>query len=186
MPMMKTLQNLRLETTEGSVLQFKADEPKYVPPRAVAAATARGCVMVDEKDRTYHEDMQKLSVDFSGQLRQSLLFLALDSVMKKNDPKQFDGSGVPTAESLGALVGFSVASSEVAPIYQLWHQVQDGADFEIHKDAEQVQRILEAEHKPELQELALEAGLDETFVKKSNMKDLRKAALIHLSGYAPE
>ena len=185
MPMMKTLQNLRLPTTSGAVLVFKPDEAKYVPPPAVADATARGCVMVNEKDRTFHEDMQRLSVDFSGEIRQSLLFLAVKTVMEKNNPKDFDGGGVPAAEAVEKLVGFPVASSEIPPIFQLWHQVQEGADFKVHKDAEQVQRVMEASSKAELLDLAEEMGVEKESYKGLTVKDLHKLLLSKLSGYTP-
>lgn len=185
MPMMKTLQNLRLSTTSGAVLVFKANEPKYVPPLAVADATARGCVMVDEKDRTFHEDLQRLNVDFSGELRQSLLFLAVKTTMEKNNPKDFDGGGAPSAAAVEKLVGFPVASSEIPPVFQLWHQVQDGADYVVHKDAEQVQRVMEADGKAELQEIAAELGVEEKSYKSLTVKDLHKLLLSKLSGYTP-
>lgn len=186
MPMMKTLQNLRLETTEGAILRFKANEPKYVPPRAVSAATAKGCVMVDEKDRTFHEDLQRSNVDFSGELRQSLLFLAVKSTMEKNNVKDFDGSGSPSAEAIEKLVGFSVATSEILPIYHLWHQVSEGADYQVHPDAAQVQCVMEAANKSELQEIAAELGIEEKDYKPLTVKELHKLLLVKLSGYAPE
>lgn len=184
MPLMKSLQNLRLETTEGAVLRFSPDKPTYVPPRAVAAASARGCVMVNEADRTFHEDMTRLNVDFSGEIRQSLMFLALKSLMEKNDHKNFDGAGHPTDKAMSDLVGFPVASSEIPPIFQLWHQVQDGGEYQVHPSAEQAQRVLEADSKAELVELGKEMGVDEN-VLKTTAKELRKILLVKLSGYTP-
>lgn len=185
MPMMKTLQNLRLDTTSGAVIRFKAETPTYVPPNAVSAATARGCVMVDEKDRTFNEDLQRSKVDFTGELRQSLLFLGLDSVMKGNLPKNFDGGGVPTAQAIEDLVGFPVAASEVPPIFQLWHQVSEGATYEVHPNATQVQRVLEAD-KATLKEIAAELEFEEKQYKSLTVKELHKLLLTKLSGYTPE
>lgn len=186
MPKMISLQNLRLDTVEGAVLRFKPNVPTYVPPRAVAAALAKGCAHVDEKDRTFHEDMSRARVDFSGELRQSLLFLAVNSLMEKNNPKDFDGGGVPLAAAVTDLVGFDVAGSEMPPIHQLWHQVQDGAEFTLHENANQVQNVMEASSKAELLEIAKGLELEDAEVKSLNVKPLRKLLLTKLSGYAPE
>lgn len=185
MPMMKMLQNLRLDTLSGSVLRFKADEPLFVPNRAVAAATARGAVMVDPKDRTVHDDLSRLNVDFSGELRQSLLFLAVSTTMKKNSPKDFNGGGSPTVDAIEKLTGFPVAESEITPVYQLWHQVQDGGTYNVHPDTENVQRVMEAGSKAELLGIADEMDIGEEVTKGLTNKELHKLLLSKLSGYVP-
>ena len=186
MPDMKSLQNLRLETTSGHVLVFTPDKPTYVPDSVVSEARKRGCVLVDGDEAQFEDDLSRARVDFSGELRQSLLFMAVKAVMAKNDPKDFDGAGIPTADAVGELVGFTVAGSEVPPVFQLWHQVEEGADYKPHANAERVQSVLEAESQAELIEIGKELGLSANQLKGNKTRELRKKLLIKLSGYTPE
>lgn len=187
MPMMLSLQHLRLETTSGHVLQFKPNEPIFVPDVAVSAARAKGCALAEGEDIELQDDVSRATVDFHGDLRKSLLFMAVKTILAKNDPKDFDGAGIPSTDAMTDLVGFTVAGSEIPEVFQLWHAVEEGgSDYTPHANAENVVNVMEANSQAELVAIGEELGMSKSSMKGMKTRELRKALLIKLSGYAPE
>lgn len=188
MPNMISLRSFRLETTKGHVLAFTAKEPKFVPAAVVSEAMAAGCVPADEADQPFYDDLTRARVEFVGDVRNSMLYLAVKAVIEKNDvTKDFDGSGVPKHESVSAALGFEVFQPEVTAIYQQYLQVQaENIEFPLHPAAPNIQRILEASSKAELVDLAVEFGHDEKKAKGLSARDLRKMLLVKLSGVAAD
>lgn len=188
MPTMISLRTFRLETTKGHIVSFVAKEPKFVPDAVVSEAMAAGCVPADESDQPFYDDLSRAHVEFTGDVRKSMLYLAIKSVVDKNDvTKDFDGAGVPKHEAVSAALGFEVFQAEVAAVYQQYLQVlAEDIDFPLHPAAPNIQRVLEAANKAELVELAVEFGNEEKKVKGLSVRDLRKMLLVKLSGVAAD
>lgn len=185
MPLMISLRNFRLETTTGHVIQFQAQEPVFVPHSAVSAAMAAGCVPQDQADIPFYEDSSRAAVEFHGDVRKAVLYLAVEAICKKNDSKDFDGAGVPQVKVIAAKLGFDVTRGEVVDALQVYSQAKaEGTEPGAHPAAANITRVLEAETKAELIELAAEFGVPEDKTKGLVVRDLRKLLLVKFSGLA--
>lgn len=183
MPLMKSLRSFRLETTTGHVIEFAANEPIYVPDSAVPFAMQAGCVPEDAADLPFYEDTSRANVEFQGDVRKSVLYLAVQAVCKKNDSKDFDGAGTPKVAVIAAKLGYEVNQREVTDAMQLWHGANaEGVEPALHPAAANITRVLEAESKMELVELANEFDLPESKTKGLSVRDLRKLLLVKFSG----
>ena len=187
MPNMKSLRTFTLSTTLGHTVRFEAEHPTYVAPAAVPAALEAGCVMCDAADTPFFDDLTKANVEFVGDIRQSIIYLAIDRVATKNDPKDFDGSNYPKAKVLADMLGFDVVPAEVAPLYQQYLNLkQDGKEFPLAPQAHDVQAVMDAVSKAELLLIAEEQGVDAAKAKGLSARDLRKLLMVKLSGVAAD
>jgi hypothetical protein len=184
MPQMLSLRTFRLTTTSGACIQFEANEPKFVPPHAVQAAMNAGCVPVDAKDAPFYEDVGRSKVEFAGDLRKSVLHLAVKAVAEENDTKKFTGGGTPKVDVIEEMVGFNVTAKEVVDAYQIYRQsVAEGVDFPLHPAADNIIRVVSTSSKKDLEELALELfGMEKDQTKGLDAKALRKLLLTKLNG----
>ena len=180
--LMKSLRDFTLSSTLGHTIQIKADQLNDVPSQLVAAAMEKGCVPVDEEDIPFQEDLSRAKIDFTGDLRSALIYLAIDKVLTENDPMSVDGSGYPKAGVVSDLAGFSVVASEVAPIFQLYMTLkQDGKEYPLPANAEMIRAVMDATDKSELLLLADQAGISKTKAKALQGRELRKLILTKLT-----
>lgn len=188
MPKMISLRNFRLESTKGHVLLFVANEPKDVPTALVSEAMAAGCGMADPADAPFYDDLTRARVEFTGDVRKSMIYLAIQAIAEKNDVKKdFDGSGTPKHEAVSDMLGFDVVQSEVTDVFQQYMQVLAGdIEYPLHPAAANIQRVLEAGSKNELVALATEFAVDKEKTKGLTVRDLRKLLLVKFSGLAAD
>jgi hypothetical protein len=183
MPKMLSLRSFRLATLTGHVVQFVANEPKDVPDAVVKYAMEAGCVPVNKEDVPYYDDTRKIDVEFQGDIRRSIIWLVIDAIATENDPKKFDGGGLPKHEVICDRLGYTVARDEIRTIYQLYLGAkQNNREFVLHPAAQNVRRVVDAESKAELLELAAEFGLEEAKIKALSSRDLRKTMLQKFGG----
>ena len=185
MPQMKSLRNFRLATTTGFVCLVESNTPFFCPDNAVEDAMKAGCVPVNEEDIPFYEDQARARVDFTGTLRQSIIYLAISTIVKENSTKNFDAGGMPKLEVVADRLGMTVGAAELRDLFQQFlSNKADGKEYEIHPQAARVVDVLEASTKAELREMCEEFGIDAEAHKLSgmNMKELRKILLVKLSG----
>lgn len=185
MPKMISLRNFRLETTKSHVILFEANVPKDVPNDVVAEAMAAGCAMADAADNPFYEDLSRAKVEFQGDLRRSLIYLAVQKIAVKNDTKDFGGDGTPKHDTVSTMLGFSVTAPEVLDVFQQYLQVMgDDLEIALHPNAINIERVMDADTKAELIELAQEFEVDADKAKGLTAKELRKLLLVKFSGVA--
>jgi len=192
MPNMISQRSFRLPTTTGHVLLFKANVPLYVPPSAVSAALSAGCIAADGSNVDQLDSMLadgetlQPAVGFVGDVRESLIFLAIQELIKHNKASNFDGSGAPKPEAIGDLLGFDITHPEMVKVYRAHLQANEDDDqYSLHPSAPQALRVIRAESKAELAGIADEVITDEAeakAAKKQNVRDLRRLLLSKLSG----
>lgn len=179
---MKSLRQFRLASTTGHVVLFKANEVVEVPQAIVPEAMAAGCVPADG-DGVFHEDLDRAKVEFTGDVRRSMLYLAVKRVVEVNKPADFDGSGTPSITAVESRLGFDVTKPEVLAIYREYQTyVSEGRDFPLHPASENILRVIDAGTKAELIDLAEEFGIDGAKAKGLTVKDLRKLLLVKFDG----
>jgi hypothetical protein len=180
---MKSLRNFRLASTTGHCPAFEAGKPTYVPDVAVGEAMQAGCVPCDPEEIPHIEEIQRAKVEFSGDIRKSVIMLALKSIIAKNDHKEFDGAGNPKHEVVSARLGLVLNQKEVTDAFrQLNESIASGEVADLHPQAQNVMRVVDAESKAELLELAAEFMIPEKATKGVASKDLRKMLLMKFSG----
>lgn len=185
MPEFISLRSFRLGTTFGHVIQFEAKVPKNIPDNCVPAAMAAGCVPADESAIPFHEDLERARVEFTGDVRKSMIFLAVKAIAEKNDPKDFDGGGTPKLAVVKEALGLEISRKDLADVYQQYLTVTaEGQEYALHPAAPNILRVIEAGDKAELLELAEEFEVDGAKAKGLTVKDLRKLLLVKFSGVA--
>lgn len=185
MPQMISLRTFRLETRFGHVLHFQAKQPRFVPDIAVSEAMKAGCVPAEGEDAPFHEDLGRARVEFVGDVRKSMIYLAVKQIAEKNDAKQFDGGGTPKTAVVAEMLGFEINRKDLVDIYQQYLTItKEGLEYDLHPTAPNVLRVIEADSKDELVELAKDFGLEDVKAKGLSVKDLRKTLLVKLSGVA--
>lgn len=185
MPEMISLRTFRLPSLTGHVILFEANTPRNVPDAVVPEAMAAGCVPTDAAAIPFHEDLSRAKVEFQGDVRRSMLFLAVKLIAENNVAKDFDGGGTPKTTVVAARLGYEVSRQEVIDVYQQYLTVKsEGREYALHPQAQNILRVLEAESKDELIDLAEEFGVDGAKAKGLVVKDLRKLLLVKFSGIA--
>lgn len=185
MPNMISQRTFRLETTTGHCVHFQAKQPTWVAPEAVEEAMKAGCVHTDASEATFHDDLSRAKSDVSGDLRKSVLFLAVTAIAKRNNAKDFTGAGVPKVGAVEEAVGFECNAAEVRDIYQQYQTHTTGnGDFALHPQSQNLMRVIDASSKDELMELALEFDVDIEKAEGLVSKDLRRLLMAKFAGVA--
>jgi len=188
MPLMKSLRDFRLATTSGHVIEILANEPKFIPEVAVSEAMKHGCVPVDPKDIPFFDDQTRAKVEFTSDIRASLLYSTIDEIVKENKPAYFTGGGVPKAEEVSKRLGFDVQQKEVTDAYQNYTAFKsENRPFPLHPNTDNVLLVIQAKTRAELQGYAVElCGYTPENVAGLKERDLRKQLLVKLTGSALE
>lgn len=181
---MVSLRTFLLRTTTGHMVQFQANVPRDVPEAVVQDAMAVGCVPVDSDDAPRIDNMARAKTSFQGDLRRSLIYLAMDVIARGNNSKDFDGGGKPKVSVLTERLGFDTTAAERTSIWQEYLSSKNqGADgYMLHPDSEMVMEIIGAEDAEELRQLAVQAGVDPKSFEGMPTRDVRKILLAKFSG----
>lgn len=185
MPHMLSLRSFRLETTMGHIIEVKGKEPTYIPPECVDEAAKRGMTYVDNADANVYDDLSRSKADVQGELRKSVMFLAVKSIVADNNPKDFTGGGVPKTAAVEARIGFETTAAEIRDVFQLYQSTATGnGDFVLHPQSQNLMRVIEATTKDELDLLAVEFGIDGDKAESLNSRDLRRLLMTKFAGVA--
>lgn len=186
MPMMKSLRSFRLASTSGHIYQITANEPIMIDPVVVPEAMQAGCVPVDAADTPFYDDLSKSRVEFEGDLRRSLIYMAIDVLVTRNDANDF-AAGVPKAAAITERIGALVSEKEARAVYQLYTTAKsEGRNIELHQNAHMVMRVLEADDRNDLVALGKELSVPAKEMSGMSARDLRKLLLTKLNGIATE
>lgn len=185
MPHMLSLRSFRLETTMGHVIEVKGKEPTYIPPECVDEAAKRGMTYVDNADANIYDDLSRAKTDVQGELRASILFLAVKAIVAENNPKDFTAGGIPKVPAIEARLGFDVTNAEIRAAFEKYQTVAAGnGEFALHPQSQNLLRVIEASTKDELDLLAVEFGIDGDKAESLNSRDLRRLLMTKFSGVA--
>lgn len=182
---MVSLRTFTLATTAGHTIPFEAKVPRPVPADAVSEAMAQGCVPSDAADAPFLEDVTRAKVEFQGNTRKAMLYLAVKAVAVRNNPKDFDASNTPKSAVVADRLGYEVNRAEVADAFQQYmHFSSEGIEPALDAQALNAMKVIEAGDKAELLDLADEFGVGKEKAKGLQMRELRKLLLVKLSGVA--
>lgn len=97
--MMISLRDVRVASTLGHCLWFKANEPQLVPNGMVNDAAAVGCVPVDAKEYEAYRMKLSSAAEAHEELKETLI-AAIDSMVKRNTIADFTPTGHPKIPAL--------------------------------------------------------------------------------------
>lgn len=185
MPEFVSLRSFLLSSTSGHNVRFEAQVPKFIPDALVPEAMAAGCVPTAEANIPFHDDASRPPVEFQGDMRRSLILLAIQHVVVRNNSKEFNGGGVPKAAVIADAVGFEVIQKEVTDLFHEYSSAKDsGQDLAISPQASNVMKVIEAKDRSELLDLAGEFGIEPDSLKGTTLRVLRQTLLTKLTGVA--
>lgn len=180
---MISLRTFRLATTKGHIVRFEAKKPRMVPDEIAADAMAAGCVPTNDKDAPFIDDMTRANVEFQGDIRRSVVLLAIESIAKSNEPKNFGGGGVPRAKVLSERLGFDVTPTEVTALWQEYMGAKNsGTELAMHPQAQQVLSVLNAEDRETLLALATQFDVPADKLEGLSTRDARRFLLTKFHG----
>lgn len=183
MPEMISLRNYRLSSTLGHTIAFEAGVARDVPAPLVPEALAAGCAMANAADQPFLDDVVKPKFPLEGDIRRSVVYLAVASITDENKTKNFDAGGTPKAAVVSTRAGFDVSANEVqAANRQIKQDRSEGTDPALHPSATQVLRIVEASGSQDLTQIAGEMKVPEATLAKLTTRELRTLLLTKLVG----
>jgi hypothetical protein len=186
MPNMKSLRSFRLASLTGHIYNVKANEPIMIADSCVSEAMASGMVPVDEADVPFNDDTSTARVEFEGDMRKSLVYMAVEAIVKENDVKEF-AAGVPKAAAVGDRLGITIGDKEVRAMFQLYNTAKsEGRAITLLPQAHMALRVIEATDRNDLIAMGKEMGFEHKEVNSLAVRDLRKLLLTKLNGIAVE
>lgn len=178
MPKMVSLRDFRLASLSGHVVVFEARTPRDVPAAAVEDALAAGCAMVNPNETPDFDDMTRQKFDLESDLRQSVIYLVCADLVEKNRPVDFDGGGMPREGVVSNILNFEVGKKELADVWQAYLTAKsEGRVYGVHESAADVLRIIQAENKNDLLEIAADLEIDLDQFDGKQTKTIRTALL---------
>lgn len=180
---MISLRNYRLSSTLGHTLVFAAGVPRDVPDSLVQEAMAAGCAMTNAADQPFLDDVVKPKFALEGDIRRSVIYLAIASITHENKTKNFDAGGFPKSAVVSTRAGFDVSASEVQAVNRQFNQDRaENTDPSLHPSAPLVLRVVEASGSVDLTEIAGEMKVPEAMLAKLTTRELRTLLLTKLVG----
>ena len=104
--------NYTLRTTMGHSIEFKKDEPTFVPRIVQKEAVAIGALPADgDAPNVLAPEISTPQYSVEEQMAQ--IQTAFELLIERNDSKDFTGSGVPSVKAVERIVGFSVDRADL-------------------------------------------------------------------------
>lgn len=111
----------------GMAIKFIKGDPTYVPPKMHQEVMEKGILPVDEKgaavdphthDAGLAQEPRVLLAPDDGDEREVKILEVINALVKRNNPTDFTGGGMPSAKSITAALGWKVDSKEVKMVWE--------------------------------------------------------------------
>lgn len=151
---MISLREITVSSLAGHTVHFEAGVARDVPAFLVAEAMVKGCMPTDQVNLPTESVSGRKATDFTGALRDSLLFLACKQVAENNDSADFAGDS-PKGEALGDITGFRVTNKEAVEAHRVYMAAHKSGNVpELHPSADKILMVNSSKTKKEYVELA--------------------------------
>lgn len=176
--------NVTLRSKSGHIIRFERGVPKEVPPAVRREAMAIGVVPVEgsldvEAQDTAAINGQPNSLAFTipQDLRDSLIFAAMDELRSENDNARFDAAGRPKVDAVNARF-FGLMSINSNERNKYWDELRarssNGEETPQHQHLKAFLDIAGATSRDELREFAEVLGVDVESVEAVSVRDARR------------
>jgi hypothetical protein len=181
---MVSLLDRRVTSLKGHIVLFKAKVPRLVPQEIVEECMAAGCAPTDLAEVKPQDDVSRARVEFTGDIRRSMLYLTVKMIAEENNVKNFDAGGYPKSAVVSNLLGFEINRDELVKVYQIYQNAKNtGEPVTLHASAADILRVLEADSKEELQAIAADIAPDMLArIEGKQVRDMRKILLLKFNG----
>lgn len=110
-----------LRTRFGHSIHFKLDDndepiPTHVPYACIEEAQKVGAVPVKGQPKVPEKPAER--AEPAGQERNEKITEAIETILERNDAKDFTAGGVPKAEAVKKIVGFNPDRTEINRLHQ--------------------------------------------------------------------
>lgn len=168
-------------------MHIVANAINMVPDAIVQEAMNAGCAPISDEDQAFIDEQGNAKVEFVGNMRRSLIWLAIDVLVRENNSKNFGGGGAPSKKVLSDRLGFDIAAKELTVIWQEYNTTKSqGLEPSLHPEAPQAMEVLGAEDGEELRALATEFGVAPSAIEGLSTKEIRRTLLAKFSGISQE
>ena len=182
---MYSLKKMQVISKLGHSAIFEASrigdpEPKLtaVHPSIVDECLARGAVVHNAEDQPFQDDATKVQAALSGKLRTSLLYLVMQRIVNRNNPKDFNSGTIPLSRVVAEMTTFDVSDKEVKKAWQEFRAAENsGTDLNIDPRAQRAMDIIDASNVSELSILADEMGVEKDDYVGLTTRDLKQFLL---------
>ena len=109
----------------GHAIRFEKGKPVGVPPRLVAEARKYGAVPVEGENEVIEETASEFvspREEPQGEDRERVLLQAIDSLVGKNNNKDFGANGAPHVEAIKDLVKFRIDATERNVFWSMYNK----------------------------------------------------------------
>lgn len=123
LPKLVLNRNYVLATTKGHVIGFVKGVPMHVPAAAYNDAIAIGAQPEDgSSPDVLGNDAGGTKAPSDPAQRNPLILAAIETLVAKNERKDFTAAGSPSVKAIERELGFDVDSREVATVWQAYHE----------------------------------------------------------------
>lgn len=180
---MVSLRDYTLRTKTGHTIFFPAGKPTQVPDEVVAEAMAVNIVPSE------HIDLEQAPLKFrqvgtqtiTGSLRDSLIFGAIEELVRENDPSNFNAGGQPKVSAVAEATGVKLGGGELSKYWERYREIKaTNADLPVHPRTENVLELQGLASRSQLVEYAKDMGFDAKLIDKKSIKEA-KEILMHLT-----
>ena len=117
----------RLISALGHSIQFKKDEPVYVPPALHKDVQAIGAVPVEGDVESILGEEKEVKPEVAQEERHRQLLDAFKLLQDRNQRGDFTGQGIPSVKALKTIItDFEPAKAEVENLWHLYLDEQNG------------------------------------------------------------
>lgn len=117
----------RLISALGHSIQFKKDEPVYVPPALHKDVQAIGAVPVEGDVESILGEEKEVKPEVAQEERHRQLLDAFKVLQDRNQRGDFTGQGIPSIKALKTIItDFEPAKAEVENLWHLYLDEQNG------------------------------------------------------------
>lgn len=117
----------RLISALGHSIQFKKDEPVYVPPALHKDVQAIGAVPVEGDVESILGEEKEVKPEVAQEERHRQLLDAFKLLQDRNQRGDFTGQGIPSLKALKTIItDFEPAKAEVENLWHLYLDEQNG------------------------------------------------------------
>jgi hypothetical protein len=112
-----------MRTTAGLIIDFKKQQPTWVPPHLVKEAVAIGAESVEgDVEVLEPEYVEKIAP--TGDDRERAIFAVFDKLSIENKRDSFTAQGIPSTSALKELLDFEIPTKERVEMWQRYKEMK--------------------------------------------------------------
>lgn len=115
-----------IKSTAGHAVHFEKGKPRTVPPAIEDLVVQHGAMPCDEDGNVVFEEQEDEASDEepTGKEREDLLDMAVELLVERNDPDEFDSHNRPKVKALSEQLEFTVTADERDAAWKRYQDAQ--------------------------------------------------------------